>query len=69
MSNTKWPFAAIVGGSKLSSNIRVIESFLEKVDILLLGGAMISAFYAAQGHSIGSSLVEEDEVDLCSIPS
>jgi len=64
VSNTKRPFAAIVGGSKLSSNIRVIESFLEKVDILLLGGAMIGAFNAAQGHSIGSSLVEEDEVDL-----
>lgn len=64
MSNPKKPFAAIVGGSKVSSKIGVIESLLEKVEILLLGGGMIFTFYKAQGHSVGSSLVEEDKLDL-----
>ena len=64
VSNPKKPFAAIVGGSKVSSKIGVIESLLEKVDILLLGGGMIYTFYKAQGYSIGSSLVEEDKLDL-----
>uniref|UniRef100_A0A5B6ZY33 Phosphoglycerate kinase n=2 Tax=Davidia involucrata TaxID=16924 RepID=A0A5B6ZY33_DAVIN len=64
VANPKKPFAAIVGGSKVSSKIGVIESLLEKVDILLLGGGMIFTFYKAQGHCVGSSLVEEDKLDL-----
>ncbi|KAM0948677.1 putative phosphoglycerate kinase [Dioscorea sansibarensis] len=64
VANPKKPFAAIVGGSKVSTKIGVIESLLEKVDILLLGGGMIFTFYKAQGHSVGSSLVEEDKLDL-----
>lgn len=64
VSNPKKPFAAIVGGSKVSSKIGVIESLLEKVDVLLLGGGMIFTFYKAQGHAVGSSLVEEDKLDL-----
>lgn len=64
MSTPKRPFAAIVGGSKVSSKIGVIESLLEKCDILLLGGGMIFTFYKAQGLSVGSSLVEEDKLDL-----
>ncbi|KAK7819720.1 phosphoglycerate kinase [Quercus suber] len=64
VSSPKRPFAAIVGGSKVSSKIGVIESLLEKVDILLLGGGMIFTFYKAQGISVGSSLVEEDKLDL-----
>ncbi|CAL5321301.1 unnamed protein product [Camellia sinensis] len=64
VSNPKRPFAAIVGGSKVSSKIGVIESLLEKCDILLLGGGMIFTFYRAQGISVGSSLVEEDKLDL-----
>ncbi|GLT41244.1 hypothetical protein SLA2020_153230 [Shorea laevis] len=64
VSNPKRPFAAIVGGSKVSSKIGVIESLLEKCDILLLGGGMIFTFYKAQGLSVGSSLVEEDKLDL-----
>ncbi|KAL7217534.1 hypothetical protein ACSBR2_010899 [Camellia fascicularis] len=64
VSNPKKPFAAIVGGSKVSSKIGVIESLLEKVDMLLLGGGMIFTFYKAQGYSVGSSLVEEDKLDL-----
>ena len=64
VKNPKRPFAAIVGGSKVSSKIGVIESLLEKCDILLLGGGMIFTFYKAQGLSVGSSLVEEDKLDL-----
>lgn len=64
VSNPKKPFAAIVGGSKVSSKIGVIESLLEKVNILVLGGGMIFTFYKAQGLKVGSSLVEEDKLDL-----
>lgn len=64
VANPKKPFAAIVGGSKVSTKIGVIESLLSTVDILLLGGGMIFTFYKAQGLSVGSSLVEEDKLDL-----
>lgn len=64
ISNPKRPFAAIVGGAKVSSKIGVIESLLEKVNLLFLGGGMIFTFYKAQGYSVGSSLVEEDKLDL-----
>uniref|UniRef100_A0A0D6QX53 Phosphoglycerate kinase n=1 Tax=Araucaria cunninghamii TaxID=56994 RepID=A0A0D6QX53_ARACU len=64
VSDPKRPFAAIVGGSKVSSKIGVIESLLEKVDILLLGGGMIFTFYKAQGLKVGASLVEEDKLEL-----
>merc|ERR1719183_19345 len=60
----KRPFCAIVGGSKVSSKIGVIDSLLKKVDILILGGGMIFTFYQAKGLSVGSSLVEEDKADL-----
>ncbi|KAH7428172.1 hypothetical protein KP509_10G078900 [Ceratopteris richardii] len=64
VSNPTRPFAAIVGGSKVSSKIGVIESLLEKCDILLLGGGMIFTFYKAQGLDVGSSLVEADKLEL-----
>ena len=64
VSNPKRPFAAIVGGSKVSSKIGVIESLFEKVNILILGGGMIYTFYKAQGLPVGSSLVEEDKLEL-----
>lgn len=57
------PFAAILGGSKVSSKISVIESLLEKVDILLIGGGMAYTFAKAQGGKIGKSLVEEDYLE------
>ncbi|KAI3862505.1 hypothetical protein MKW92_017720 [Papaver armeniacum] len=63
ISNPKRPFAAIVGGIKLSYKIRVIEYLLEKVDILILGGRMISTFNKAKGLPVGSSPVEEDMID------
>ncbi|KAG0487165.1 hypothetical protein HPP92_009260 [Vanilla planifolia] len=64
VGNPKRPFAAIVGGSKVSTKIGVIDSLLEKVDVLILGGGMIFTFYKAQGYGVGSSLVEEDKLDL-----
>jgi phosphoglycerate kinase len=53
-----------VGGSKVSSKIGVIETLLEKVDKLLIGGGMIFTFYKARGLSVGKSLVEEDKLEL-----
>ncbi|MDX2271157.1 MAG: phosphoglycerate kinase [Cyanobacteriota bacterium] len=64
IDNPQRPLAAIVGGSKVSSKIGVIEALLEKVDKLLLGGGMIFTFYQAQGLSTGKSLVEADKLDL-----
>ncbi|CAH9143493.1 unnamed protein product [Cuscuta epithymum] len=64
VTSPKKPFAAIVGGAKVSSKIAVIESLLDKVDLLLLGGGMIFTFYKAQGYKVGSSLVEEDKLEL-----
>eukprot|EP00955_Chlamydomonas_euryale_P113669 366229-Chlamydomonas_euryale.AAC.22 len=64
VSNPKKPFVAIVGGSKVSTKIPVIESLLEKADKVIIGGGMIFTFYKARGMSVGSSLVEEDKLDL-----
>ncbi len=58
------PLAAIVGGSKVSSKIGVIEALLDKCDKLFLGGGMIFTFYKARGLNVGKSLVEEDKLDL-----
>jgi phosphoglycerate kinase len=64
VSKPKRPFAAIVGGSKVSSKIGVIESLLGSCDKIILGGGMIFTFYKARGMAVGSSLVEEDKLDL-----
>ena len=64
IENPRRPLAAIIGGSKVSSKIGVIERLLEKVDKLLLGGGMIFTFYQAQGLKTGKSLVETDKLDL-----
>jgi phosphoglycerate kinase len=58
------PLAAIVGGSKVSSKIGVIETLLDKCDKLFLGGGMIFTFYKARGLNVGNSLVEDDKLDL-----
>jgi phosphoglycerate kinase len=60
----KRPLAAIIGGSKVSSKIGVIETLLEKVDKLIIGGGMIFTFYKARGLAVGKSLVEEDKLEL-----
>ncbi len=58
------PLAAIVGGSKVSSKIGVLEALLDKCDKVLIGGGMIFTFYKARGLSVGKSLVEEDKLSL-----
>ncbi|MBD1867275.1 phosphoglycerate kinase [Leptolyngbya sp. FACHB-671] len=64
IENPKKPLAAIIGGSKVSSKIGVIETLLDKVDKLLIGGGMIFTFYKARGLNVGKSLVEEDKLEL-----
>lgn len=64
VENPVRPFVAILGGSKVSDKIGVIENLLEKADKVLIGGGMTYTFYKAQGIEIGSSLVEEDKLDI-----
>jgi phosphoglycerate kinase len=64
IENPQRPLAAIIGGSKVSSKIGVIETLLDKVDKLLIGGGMIFTFYKARGLNVGKSLVEEDKLEL-----
>lgn len=59
------PFVAILGGAKVSDKLGVIEALLDVVDGLIIGGGMCFTFLAAQGHSVGSSLLEADQVDRC----
>ena len=58
------PFTVILGGAKVSDKINVIDTFLEKADALLIGGAMAYTFILAQGGTVGKSLTEPDKVDL-----
>ena len=64
IENPQRPLTAIIGGSKVSSKIGVIETLLEKCDKLILGGGMIFTFYKARGLNVGKSLVEEDKLEL-----
>ena len=59
------PFVAVMGGSKVSDKLAVIEALLEQVDSLIVGGGMCFTFLKAKGHSIGSSLCEDDMVEPC----
>ena len=61
----KRPYAVVLGGSKVSDKLAVIESLLPKVDTLLVGGGMCFTFLAAQGHDVGDSLLEADQIDNC----
>ncbi len=63
VDNPAHPFTAIIGGSKVSSKITVLESLLDSVDQLIIGGAMLFSFLKAQGYQVGSSMVEDDYLD------
>lgn len=64
INNPKRPFVAILGGAKVSDKIGVIDSLLDKVDTLMVGGGMAYTFFKAQGYGVGNSLCEPDKVDL-----
>ncbi|WP_156689733.1 phosphoglycerate kinase [Mycobacterium sp. Marseille-P9652] len=64
-SSTKRPYAVVLGGSKVSDKLGVIESLATKADSIVIGGGMCFTFLAAQGLSVGTSLLEEDMVDTC----
>ena len=64
INNPKRPFVAILGGKKVSDKIGVIDSLLEKVDTLMIGGAMAYTFFKSMGYSVGNSICEEDKLDL-----
>jgi phosphoglycerate kinase len=59
------PFVAVLGGAKVSDKLGVIDALLRRVDGLVIGGGMCFTFLAAQGHSVGDSLLEEDRIDDC----
>ncbi|MDO8364349.1 MAG: phosphoglycerate kinase [Actinomycetota bacterium] len=64
-NDPKHPFVAVLGGSKISDKLGVVEALLNAVDSLVIGGAMCFTFLAAQGYPIGASLWEPDQVDTC----
>lgn len=64
-SSTERPYAVVLGGSKVSDKLGVIESLATKADSIVIGGGMCFTFLAAQGYSVGKSLLEEDMVDTC----
>ena len=64
LENPDRPFVAILGGAKVSDKIGVITNLMEKVDTLIVGGGMAYTFFAALGHTVGTSLLEADKIDL-----
>ncbi|HEY3737725.1 MAG TPA: phosphoglycerate kinase [Jatrophihabitans sp.] len=63
--DTQRPYAVVLGGSKVSDKLAVINSLLPKVDRLLVGGGMCFTFLKAQGYEVGTSLLEDDQVEIC----
>ena len=59
------PYVVVLGGSKVSDKLGVIDNLLGKADRLLIGGGMVFTFLKAQGHEVGKSLLEEDQLDIC----
>ena len=64
INNPQRPFVAILGGAKVSDKIGVIDSLLDKVDTLMIGGGMAYTFFKAQGYEVGNSICELDKLDL-----
>lgn len=64
LQNPERPFVAIVGGSKVSTKIGVLDNLIDKVDTLIVGGGMTYTFMKAQGYSVGNSICEEDKLDI-----
>ena len=67
LENPEHPFAAIIGGAKISTKLSVMESLLDRVDVLLIGGGMANTFLKARGVEVGKSLLEEDLLDTAGI--
>jgi phosphoglycerate kinase len=63
--NPDRPYAVVLGGSKVSDKLGVIDNLLGKADRLLIGGGMVFTFLKAQGHEVGQSLLEEDQLEVC----
>ena len=63
LDNPEHPFAAIIGGAKVSDKIKVLKNLLAKVDIIVIGGGMANTFLLAQGKAVGKSLAEPDRVE------
>src|SRR6478672_11252020 len=63
--NPERPYVVVLGGSKVSDKLGVIDNLLGKADKLLIGGGMVFTFLKAQGHEVGKSLLEEDQVEVC----
>ena len=64
LNNPKRPFVAILGGAKVSDKIGVINNLIDKVDVLIIGGGMAYTFFRSMGNSIGTSICEEDKLDV-----
>lgn len=64
LDNPKRPFIAIMGGAKVGDKIPVIKNLLNKVDVLMIGGGMTYTFYKAMGYQIGTSILDEESIDL-----
>ena len=65
LADPERPFVAILGGAKVSDKLNVINNLLEKVDTLIIGGGMAFTFLAAQGYSVGASLVDNEKIEYC----
>ena len=65
LANPERPFVAILGGAKVADKLNVINNLLEKVDTLIIGGGMAYTFLAAQGYTVGKSLVDNEKLDYC----
>jgi phosphoglycerate kinase len=62
--NPERPYVVVLGGSKVSDKLGVIDNLIDKADALLIGGGMVFTFLAAQGHNVGTSLLESDQIDV-----